>query len=226
MERYELKRYITYPQYLIMRQRAKAVMQTDPYATADGDYLITNVYFDDMYDTGYFEKTDGVARRSKFRMRAYNNDPSYIVMECKAKQADRIEKTQCRLTVEQADAILAGDTDVLAGYDSLLCRDITARMKGRGLRPVVGVRYRREAYIYPVCNVRITFDMELHASNDLRVVNQENGCPVFMDNRGIMEVKYDDFIPQHLTSLFQNDAPKMAMSKYVLCRQRLNGKIE
>ena len=76
MERYELKRYITYQQYLIMRKRARAVMQTDPYSTPDGDYLITNVYFDDMYDTGYFEKTDGVARRSKFRMRAYNNDPS------------------------------------------------------------------------------------------------------------------------------------------------------
>ena len=226
MERYELKRYITYQQYLIMRQRARAVMQTDPYSTPDGDYLITNVYFDDMYDTGYFEKTDGVARRSKFRMRAYNNDPSYIVMECKAKQADRIEKTQYRLTAEQADAILAGDTDVLAGIGDPLCRDITARMKGRGLKPVVGVRYRREAYIYPVCNVRITFDMELHASTDLRVVDQDNGCPVFMDNRGIMEIKYDDFIPEHLTRLFRNEAPKMAMSKYVLCRQRLNGKIE
>ena len=68
--------------------------------------------------------------------------------------------------------------------------------------------------------------MELHASTDLRVVDQDNGCPVFMDNRGIMEIKYDDFIPEHLTRLFRNEAPKMAMSKYVLCRQRLNGKIE
>ena len=54
MERYELKRYITYPQYLIMRQRARALMQVDPYSTSDGDYVITNVYFDDMYDTAYY----------------------------------------------------------------------------------------------------------------------------------------------------------------------------
>lgn len=226
MVRYELKRFITYEQYLILRTRVRALMKTDPYSRPSGDYIVSNLYFDDIYDSAYNEKLDGVRMRNKYRIRSYNGDDSYIVLECKAKQGDRINKRQQRITVETIARLYEGDITCFDEYDSDLCREVSARMRSCGLTPKVGVIYRREAYTYPICETRVTFDMDLHAASDLRMFGGVAGVPVFSQQRGIMEIKYNDFIPKHIVSVIQSDAPKMALSKYCLCRERLNGGIE
>ena len=67
-------------------------MRVDPYSMPSGDYVVSNIYFDDIYNSAYNEKLDGVKKRDKYRIRSYNGDDSYIVLECKAKQGDRIYK--------------------------------------------------------------------------------------------------------------------------------------
>ena len=56
--------------------------------------------------------------------------------------------------------------------------------------------------------------MDLHASNDLRMFGGVAGVPVFSQQRGIMEIKYNDFIPKHIVSAITSSAPRMALSKY------------
>ncbi|NLZ36769.1 MAG: polyphosphate polymerase domain-containing protein [Clostridiales bacterium] len=226
MERYELKKFITYEQYLILRTRVKALMRVDPYSMPSGDYVVSNIYFDDIYNSAYNEKLDGVKKRDKYRIRSYNGDDSYIVLECKAKQGDRIYKRQERIAAETLNRLYEGDITCFDEYDNELCREVSVKMRSCGLTPKVSVIYRREAYIYPICETRVTFDMDLHASNDLRMFGGVAGVPVFSQQRGIMEIKYNDFIPKHIVSAITSSAPRMALSKYCLCRERLHGRIE
>ena len=83
--RHELKYKISYPDYLAMRSRLRPVMKADPHAAAGGRYLVRSVYFDNLNDKALREKIDGVAKREKFRIRYYNDDLSYIVLENKMK---------------------------------------------------------------------------------------------------------------------------------------------
>ena len=81
--RHELKYEIPYADYQAMRRRLSYVMHIDPHATANGKYLIRSIYFDNADDKALREKTDGVAKREKFRIRYYNDDYSFITLEKK-----------------------------------------------------------------------------------------------------------------------------------------------
>ena len=82
--RNEWKHEITPFDKLILTQRLSAVMKRDCHA-ADGLYRIRSLYFDDLRDTALYEKIDGVNMRDKYRLRYYNGDTSYIVLERKSK---------------------------------------------------------------------------------------------------------------------------------------------
>ena len=82
--RHEWKHEISYGDLVSIRQRLRAVMQSDP-NTIDGKYLIRSLYFDNAYDKALREKIDGVNMREKFRIRYYNGDLSYMKLEKKSK---------------------------------------------------------------------------------------------------------------------------------------------
>ena len=67
-----------------LRNVLQHVCHHDPRAQ-DGFYSISSLYFDDMYQTAYQEKLDGVETRKKYRIRIYNNSDSVISLECKYK---------------------------------------------------------------------------------------------------------------------------------------------
>jgi hypothetical protein len=94
-------------------------------------------------------------------------------------------------------------------------------MKWDILKPKAIVDYTREAYVYPVGNVRITFDKNIrtgiHSKNlfdmNLPTVNA-------IDNRYIvLEVKYDEFLPEIIQHIIQTgDRQATAISKYAAAR--------
>ena len=65
--RHEWKHELSFQDYLILRQRLRAVMEPDPHAV-DGRYFIRSLYFDNLDDKALREKIDGVNRREKFRI--------------------------------------------------------------------------------------------------------------------------------------------------------------
>ena len=75
--RHEYKHIINYGDYLALKSRLSIFMQTDKHSI-DRQYKIRSIYFDDMNDSCYQDKINGVNKRSKYRLRYYNNDLSYI----------------------------------------------------------------------------------------------------------------------------------------------------
>ena len=75
--RHEYKHIINYGDYLALKSRLSIFMQTDKHSI-DGQYKIRSIYFDDMNDSCYQDNINGVNKRSKYRLRYYNNDLSYI----------------------------------------------------------------------------------------------------------------------------------------------------
>ena len=97
-KRHEIKILLSYPKYVELRARVAGILTPDPHMPGPEGYLIRSVYLDTLRDDGYYEKDSGVQHRDKYRMRAYNGDDSFIVLENKEKIDDRICKTSVRIS--------------------------------------------------------------------------------------------------------------------------------
>ena len=98
--RHELKFIINEGTYLMLRARLAPLMTVDPHGV-NGEYRVTSLYFDDVYNSAYWQKVNGIETRRKFRIRAYDLDPSLITLESKHKDASYVSKLSRRLTDEQ-----------------------------------------------------------------------------------------------------------------------------
>ena len=94
-------------------------------------------------------------------------------------------------------------------------------MKYQLLRPKTIVDYIREPYIYGPGNVRITMDSQIRTgivsqsifTDTLPTINTGYG------NTIILEVKYDEFLPEVINMILQlKDRRSAAFSKYAAAR--------
>lgn len=103
-----------------------------------------------------------------------------------------------------------------------IVRELYVKRKTQLLRPRVLVSYKREPYVYRPGNVRVTFDSDVrttlwhprfieHTVRDIDA-REEPG-------RRILEIKYDDYLPEIIAILVQLDARQTAFSKYGACRR-------
>ena len=104
--RNEIKYLLTYEEYLILSARIRAVLPMDKHASDPSGYVISSLYLDDQYNSSYYEKIAGTANRSKYRLRAYNFDDSYITLECKEKHKNMIQKESVRIDRATYDTIM------------------------------------------------------------------------------------------------------------------------
>ncbi|MBR6542804.1 MAG: VTC domain-containing protein, partial [Anaerotignum sp.] len=83
---------------------------------------------------------------------------------------------------------------------------------------------RREPFTYAPGNVRITFDRDIRSSRNVKAFfNKElPTIPVLTDGKCIMEVKYDDFLPDVVSrTILTAKNREQAYSKFAACR--ING---
>ena len=217
--RHEWKHELSFQDYLILRQRLRAVMEPDPHAV-DGRYFIRSLYFDNLNDKALREKLDGVNRREKFRMRYYNGDPSLIHLEKKSKLDGLGTKFSADLTAAEAQKIVDGELDWMMDADRPLLRELYVKMRAQGLRPKTIVDYTREPFIYRPGNVRVTLDYDIRSGL---------GCTDFLDPRAVtvpagdapilLEVKWDAYLPDLIRDVVQLPGRHVsAFSKYAQCR--------
>ncbi len=228
MLRNEIKYLLNYEDYLVLSKRIAAVLPSDKHTVSPEGYRITSLYLDDNKDTSYYEKLSGDANRKKYRIRAYNYDPSFIALECKEKKLNKINKTSFRIDKEIFDSMKSNDFSPLAEKENDLCKRVFLLNRDKGLSPVVTVDYVREAYLHPLSNTRITFDKELSCgitTNDFFSKEYKNGY-VFGRNEVILEVKFDNFLPEYIRQLLSIGYTPMAASKYMLCRDYLKNNIK
>ena len=194
-------------------------MTPDPHARG-GRYFVRSLYFDDLRDTALREKLDGISRREKFRLRCYNGDDSYLVLEKKSKVGGLCAKEQTCLTRPQAQALLVCDFEALAADPAPLMQELLWKMHTRGLRPKTIVDYTREPFVFAPGNVRVTLDYEIHtglSSTDFF----DFRCPTIPagDTAAVLEVKWDEYLPAVIRDLVQVPSARTgAFSKYAICR--------
>ena len=220
--RHEYKYPISELEAAILKQRVKSIMSLDPHVSSEGMYLISSLYFDDYYDSCYYENENGTDPREKFRIRIYNNNTDRISLECKRKERGKTLKTTCKLSKEQVEGIIHGSSlNYYSETDDLLMKFIEAQ-QSRKLAPKVIVEYKRIPYVYKIGNVRVTFDCQLASSKQIEKFLDGNYLkrPVFPLGKLLLEVKFDEFLPDYIYDIMQlNNLTQTAFSKYYLCRK-------
>lgn len=219
--RHELKHAINYSDYLTIRARLGQVMQRDAFAAADGEYRIRSLYFDNYRDKALAEKVIGVTKREKFRIRYYNGDDSFLRLEKKAKRRELSVKSAAPLTKEETQRLLLFGGEGVEPAGRTVLSELLAKMKTEQLRPKTVVDYRREAYVLPAGNVRVTFDKEIRTGLfDTSFLEEKLPLiPATPPGVMILEVKYDEFLPEIVRDIIQvGERRCAAISKYLLCR--------
>ena len=217
--RHEWKHEITYLDMLVIRQRISAIAKNDPH-TIDGKYEIRSLYFDNAYDKALREKIDGVNMREKFRIRYYNGDTSVISLEKKSKINGLCSKESALISKESAQAIVDGDYGWMLQSKIPLIQELYSKIMAQGLRPKTIVDYTREPYVFTPGNVRVTMDYNIRTGllcTDF--LNQENVTVPAGETPIILEVKWDDFLPDIIRdAVWLEGRRATAFSKYAACR--------
>lgn len=211
---------------VVLRSRLKILLKSDANSDNQGEYTVKSLYFDDYFNSIYFENEDGVSERDKYRIRVYNNNYDNINLEVKSKKYNYVNKTSSILTLEQAKLLIDGkrfsefmDTNISKAYTKTILKT-----KLHLLKPVVIVEYTREPYIFKIGNVRITLDKNISASNQVKKFFDESmpKVPLLDTGKFILEVKYDEFLPRHIyNALGLKRLNQIAFSKYYLSRTML-----
>lgn len=223
--RNELKYVCSESDLAIIENQIKPLCSLDSYAGVTGTYEIRSIYFDDSENRCFYENEDGTDPREKFRIRIYNGNSARISLECKRKERGMTHKESCLLTMEQYRGLIDG-TYMRDGTEEKLLLKLLLQVQERFLRPKIIVQYVRTPYIYPVGNVRITFDRNLGSSIDIEDFLESNvPCrPVMPLGKQILEVKYNEILPDYLYQVMNlNDLYQATFSKYYICRKYAGG---
>ena len=133
-------------------------------------------------------------------------------------------KRNCGISLQQCEMLMAGRVPSDIKEDQQVLWKLAYLMETRLMMPKIIVDYDRIPYVYRPgdANVRITFDKNIKSINytnsflDLKV----GGRGILPFGSALMEVKFDDFIPDEIYSLLQlNGLQVSTFSKYYLCRK-------
>ncbi len=217
--RHEYKHQINLADIFVLKARLLAVAKHDSNAGEDGAYYIKSLYFDNYADKALREKIDGVNKREKFRIRYYGTDVSFIRLEKKSKINGLCSKESAEITAEECEKIIDGDINFLAERDSGLLNELYAKMKYQILRPKCIVAYRRECFVYPPGNVRVTIDTDICGSNNVKEFLNPDLEFVQTYRNSVLEVKWDEYLPQIIRDCVQVKSRRSAaFSKYAAVR--------
>ncbi len=220
--RHELKYVVTAVQMALLESRIRNLISLDSHAGEEGSYRIRSLYFDDRYHSCYLENEIGTDPREKFRIRIYNGDPGRISLELKRKEHGMTQKIASPLTKEQCLELMEGKPlPVDASYAPVL-QKFNLLVRTRGMGPAVIVEYDRVPYVDRLGNVRVTLDRNIASSQAVSAFLEPeiSRRPVMPAGQHILEVKYDEFLPDYIYRNLQIPGLRQtAFSKYYLCRR-------
>ncbi len=226
--RHELKFLCTQLQMELLEDQLGCLMEKDRHAGGSGFYTVRSLYFDDYGNDAMKQKEDGLDERKKYRIRSYlqGEDESFH-LEIKHRAGDRIRKESCVLTREEVRTVLDGGFLEYGKYGKDASAQESVRNRFEAARetlllgPAVIVEYDRIPYVYPEGNVRITMDRNICGSPETHKFMEKDltAVPVLERGRHLLEVKYDEYLPDVLRMALQVvSLDRVSFSKYYLCR--------
>lgn len=203
--------------------RLTGLMMPDPHAGTDGTYRVRSLYFDTYDDRLCRENEDGTSPREKWRIRSYNLDRSFVSLECKIHENDRVLKRICPISSGTADDILLrGKYPAIAAGNPPVLNRFLLLHQTQLLHPASVVDYIRRPLLLPEGNVRVTFDCALACTSFTEDYWKADASlrPVLPPGSELLEIKYDSFLPDFLYHAIQlRNMQRISFSKYYLSRR-------
>lgn len=216
--RKEMKYVIYKHEFAVLRGQLGELMSRD---TNGGDfgYTVRSLYYDSIYDDELYATVDGLLKKSKIRLRTYGGS-SVIKLELKQKDGADSLKESLTLTKDEAYAMQECDYGFLALREEPVARKIYMQLMRGAYQPKTLVEYEREAYTYPVGNIRVTFDTDVKATASGWDIFSENPpwTTIIPSATGVLEVKYSTILPSFIKAAVETGSLSMANSKYAQSR--------
>ena len=220
--RHELKFFCSETELQWIENKIKHICKKDPHVGSEGSYRIRSMYFDSYDSKCYRENEAGVDNRAKYRVRIYDASDSVIKLERKGSLRDRKYKDVCRITRNQCDQMIQGKNVENVMPHQKVLQDFLIERQMELLKPQVMVEYMRTPYVYPIGNVRITFDRFITSSSSLDFFEKKiPGRGIMPEHMHLLEVKYDQILPAPILEVINSRAclNRTSFSKYALCRE-------
>lgn len=187
----------------------------------DNGYTIRSLYFDSLDDRDFEEKKSGVELRRKIRLRLYNPDDNYAILEMKQKQGDNRLKRSLKISKADANSLIHGQYNVLLNYNEEFSLECYGVMNMYCYRPKIIVEYERKAFIAKGNSIRVSFDKNIVATESNFNIFDKNLSmyPVMDKYNVILEVKYNNFLLSYIKdALNLVNQSEISVSKYILAR--------
>ena len=222
--RHEMKFLVSEGELEILHYRLLPVMKKDMHQKGNS-YLIRSMYFDDINDGCKKENEDGVDNRRKFRIRLYDGRIDVLHLEKKEKCRGMTRKNSADIARYDCEKYMNGEIPVYRPNMTGIEKELYSEAMTCRMMPKCIVEYERSAYIDPRGNVRITFDRNIAGCEKVNSFFDEKiyKIPVLPKGQHILEVKYDEFLPQYLAELLEiGTLQQTSFSKYYYVREALN----
>lgn len=220
--RHEYKYLCDKTQNMLLKMRAKGLLQEDKYTKTQGYYYVRSLYFDTIDHQCCQENENGNDKRNKYRIRIYNGNCERIVLERKSKERQMTSKTSCPISEDICRKLMGNQRVQIMEDMSEVQKKLLLEMQLKAMQPVVIVEYQRFAYVEKNGNVRITFDENIGSSKEINkfLEKQVITRPILKSGQSVLEVKWDAFLPSYIKEHMQMETLQWSsFSKYYLCRK-------
>ena len=220
--RHEYKYEINAIQMERLKIHLSSTINIDPHVGKSKKYNIRSLYFDDYYNSCYYDNENGVSPRAKFRIRIYNHSDERIKLELKRKNYDKTFKQSCTISRQDVERLMQGENLIWKDEMDPLLKKLYILVETRQMRPKVIVEYDRTPYIYKDGNVRITLDHNIKTSRLIERFFEEDtyARPIMPIGKNLLEVKFDEFLPDFIYRTIQTHGlRRTTFSKFYLCRK-------
>jgi len=224
--RYEFKYILNNSLKQSVEKELRHFMQLDRFVERfeNKKYLVRSLYFDDPVYTFYYEKTDGLMHRQKFRIRTYSlqyDENIPILLELKGRYNNFVYKNRTQIAHNKDlihDAFLLTDNIIKKKHNNVFEQFSYDRFR-KNIKPVMLIDYQRRAYQSKYdYEFRITFDGELYGTHTTDLFpKDEVKKRKLIDGYTIMEVKFRKHVPPWFHRIMiKYQLNRVSISKYCI----------
>lgn len=218
--RKEIKYVIPTEEFSRLERLLDAVLERDGYGDR-GTYTVRSQYYDSLADRDFHDNLDGLMEKRKIRVRIYSPEDTAAKLEYKCKSGSDGMKYSISISREEALLMERHQYGFLMNHTEELAGRLYVKMIRNVYRPKTIVQYDRTAFLYPVSDVRITFDHNMAGTAGAYGLFEKNPflIPLMRPDTGVLEVKYNDFLPAPIKEIVSRvDSLADANSKYSQAR--------